>query len=240
MIYLCPLLYFYKSRLKSINNSIWWFFSYFIPFLLAPLVFFSSMSVQHSIQIVIEFLLLYECGYIWNDFISTRKENNPTNRLVFKNKTIANGFILIARNLFFLSVSFQSHFELNLLVTFVVVFFVFVIHNEVRGLFNIFTVCLLYLVKVLFVVVLFSTSRGLFFYSLCSCLSYVIPRTFHYALKDRFNISIPSKISSNRKMFTFTLNVISMFVSIFDSDMKLFFILLFPVFISLVDLLKER
>lgn len=144
-----PYFYFLKTRLKENKLRLSWLFVYFIPNLF---IFLSQTKYELSLYnlslMLVGFILvnyIYENGYIQNDIILTKKEENPTLRLpenlliyfrlnirkVFLYRIVISSLLL----LFILLVGGEVLFFKYLAISFSIQI-LYIIYNSIRSLGN--------------------------------------------------------------------------------------------------------
>lgn len=245
MIFL-PLWYFYISRLKKVTVFIWWLLGYFLPFFIIPLLSEKGIS-SITLFIVLSYLICYEFGYVWNDFITTRKELNPTIRIssntyakIKNNIKIFLGLkLLIVGCVLIISMKVEG-----LLLGLFVLIFVYVIHNEIRNRINIFTLLLLYIVKCYFILIFIEPKREqYFFYISFSLFCYILPKLFDYIAKSRFKFDsvIVLRSSINLQVIQFFLAIVFLIINLISANLNWITLsILSFAMITFVDVIKLK
>lgn len=83
--YLIPLWYFHHTRLSSVFQKISWIGVYWVPTLLIPFFIFKQNLISVLI-IILGINYVYENGYIQNDIYTVTSDNNPTERILAKER----------------------------------------------------------------------------------------------------------------------------------------------------------
>lgn len=183
--YLVPFSYGWTTRAKTAEDKLSFFMIWVLPLWFAcnspiSLRFVAAIAAQYS---------LYEVGYIFNDFITIKKENSPNFRLSESDRErvqkrlpaiVASRLVVVAALLIILD---NSAFcaALAFLMT------AFSLHNAVRSRWNILTYFLLCMGKysalpALFVPVRLGSACLAFF------AAFVLPRTLEHAAKPKYGI----------------------------------------------------
>lgn len=187
-----PLGYFYISRIKKIQRLLWWLSTYFFPIIIFS-SFLESINIVYNVCSFILFNMFYEFGYLYNDFITSKRESNPTLRISPElHRNLAENLHAIVIVKFFLLIISVSIF-LNLYLDSLsdvyysfMVFVIFLVHNSLRGRVNIMTFFALYFAKgnyLLFINEQYSLINILFV-----LIFFSLPKTIEYSFKNRFSL----------------------------------------------------
>ena len=150
-----PITYTFQSRIITPFERVSWvvIFPLFL-FLVAALFCQNSVQFERSdslLKLVFDFSLhfvavvsVYEVGYLYNDFVTTKKERNPTLRQGHYHAEYASHFFLHVSWRITLGVAFSAHYwwhyqSWHLALTLAAILGVFYIHNTVRNRMNILT-----------------------------------------------------------------------------------------------------
>lgn len=187
-----PLSYTFSSRIKTIGERISWVLIY--PLFLAWVIYLTNESF---ILFLLSFFITmsnYEIGYLYNDVITTKKEEKPTIR---HNAYIENNFHKIVLSRFFfcllglIFIYYHYSLEDSLTIAFLLILtqIVFYIHNTIRSKANILSYILLVSLRYS-TPIFFALNTQLFF---TIFLIFPLCRTLEHACKKKYNI-IPLQI----------------------------------------------
>ena len=83
-VFYLPFAYFLSTRIVTAKARISWMMIYFVPLLLILLCFLPDVQPEHAVQLLLATTctyVVYELGYIENDTVTIRHEQEPTLRL---------------------------------------------------------------------------------------------------------------------------------------------------------------
>ncbi len=192
--FISPYYYTFKYNRKGFEGI-----AYFLEYTILPFITFYLFSPEINI---IEILLIitiititYEQGYIYNNIISIRKENNPTLRHTalesdfgykHKNSIFCIRYVTISLLLFILSFNNYSYFKITFIGV-VIISIIFYLYNIIReGWFNRFLFFLLRFSRYYFV--LFFIGFPGFIISFLISLVSLINHLSWYSTRTKFNL----------------------------------------------------
>ena len=238
-LYCLPFFYLVKSRLKKIELIFSWIYIFYFINLLTVYVFNKEIDFINYNLLFIILIANYEIGYLFNDFVTSKKEKNPTVRIsaiesefILKNFNIIIFLKLIV--LIILIIQFLEVLTFKFIITFIFLNFFFVLHNIFRGWQNIYTFFLLHHIKNLLITIPFVDE-----FILLNFLIFInssLNRFLENLSLPRFNLKFfrSSIIYTNRHKFRFLYFSFVIFILI----IILFFIdklsLIFPTIFILV------
>lgn len=212
-----PYGYFLKTRLPGLFQKISWLFVYFVPLGYLFFQFADVSSVSDYFMLIVGFLLInyvYENGYIENDIITIKKEEDPTLRLPAGDvevleKRLTGIFIIrflvilvLLAVYFFLapgSLTFQR--PLDLLILLVVLQVLYLIYNRIRNILNLLLILPLSFIRFFGFIIPFVSERYLFSFVVMASLLYPLPKLLEFTRKDRFRLKILSRLVGNIDAF---------------------------------------
>ena len=210
-----PIVYTLKSRMISNAEKVSWFLIY--PLFL---MFFGAFNDLPFLPFLVSFLSLvsvYEIGYLYNDFVTVKKEVEPTirvpgERFEFENHlrkhVLIRLFISVVLALFFQLVTGSFILILLLLVLLVT----FYCHNRIRSRWNVLTYFLLSSEKYLFPLFPFLSLEE----SIVILLSFPICRTIEHSTKRKYGFICMRKLVGDVdlfRVFYYSLVMLVLFVS---------------------------
>lgn len=213
-----PFLYLFKTRLPTKTQRIAWVFTYIMPFLFVTFAYKNYLSLYVSqpnkgyfVAIFICYLCLncvYELGYMYNDFVTTRMEVNPTVRgehedyVYFDANSLAiNAFrILLTIMLLFFSYDFCKEVTISTLISSIFILITYLVHNSNRNRLNIITYNFLVTFRYWgpFIFSNFWGINGLILWILYPLLS-----TLEFSSKSRFGFILLEKIFTYNHLVRF-------------------------------------
>lgn len=206
-----PFKYSFATRIKKASTKVSFFITFFLPvFVLSYCSAISQVDFNHQVDFFMAFLLLffalflvYEIGYIYNDFHTTRFEKNPTIRLSLeeikyfeKSYPIHVAIRLILALLFvFLA---NTYYEINVpsfLLLLSLLNLSYSLHNYYRGDENLLTIFLLLVFKYLSVPLAFVFEFNLNIFVNLFGFIFLFPlvRTIIFSTHDKISYDIMSK-----------------------------------------------
>lgn len=224
MIYYLPFSYFWKSRAKTIFHR----FSFFILILIPIFIFWSMMNsnIESSNIALIGFIgmfSVYEIGYLYNDFYTTKFEEHPSYWLVKKDRDFVdkNFEMIIAARVFVTTLCIlclKCIFNVNVLyysLALVLLYIVYSFHNTIRNRWNILTDFCLQVLKYCSVLLLFGNIYVALKYSVAMIFAVPLIRSMEFTNKKRLNINIFNRIDVNllRVLYHMTVFIISILLS---------------------------
>ena len=245
MYFFLPFNYLIISRLRTKHSKTSWMLVYVIP---QFLLFGSSegFSIDSFIQFVLLFLsfyTLYECGYLFNDLITTKNEHSPNYRLPFneieKLREDFRSIILIKCIVAtFLLVAYWSFFSNELILHLLVwstCFLCFYLHNLIRSNWNILTYSFLCYFKFIAVLELENIEYSIVF------LLFPLIRSIEHSMKNKYSIQYPNILKNldfNRVIYYLFITII---LYLFTNSVFLFIaIYYFFVRFSIYIVLKSK
>lgn len=206
-----PVFYTFKSRILTKSERISWFIIF--PLYLFTFQYFSYDETLGFLLSFLGILSIYEVGYLYNDFITIRKEVNPTIRAGGFESTFFLHFKyhVLFRLFFGFSLSFYLH-SYHLFIYQVALLVTYYLHNTIRNRFNIITY--LFLVSERYLGVL--SPLGL---SLLDCLivtaSFPICRTIEHSCKKKYQFSSVQKFVGDVDLFRIKYYTVFLSASLF-------------------------
>lgn len=143
-----PGFYTYNIRLKSIRSLlIYFYFNLIVPLIILTIVFTYDLALDTINKVLIHWALVhlvYECGYILNDYTAVDSKSNWRNLPNLTYKQLA---LILASKI--TVITLFSLFELNLIWFFlaIAIIFLYILHNSLSKPKRIITFILLRLVK---------------------------------------------------------------------------------------------
>jgi hypothetical protein len=216
--YYIPLIYTYVTRCNNIFR--------FISFLVYEcLLSFFIATVNHTIDFwlivnyAVTFIVMYsayEIGYLFNDIVTIKFEQNPTIRIVKKyiniipkhlENLLTIRLLIIVAGCYWLC---QFTFNINVLViTLLLLMLVYSAHNYYRNRVNIATMFLLVLLKNFFLAIPFIAVEKFIEIVFVITITIAAVRTYEFAAKSRFNLNIKIKnIDSFRIQYYTVLSIV--------------------------------
>ena len=198
LTYYCPLFYTLKTRYNTIFHRISFFIMTVLPSLMV-VIFNDGITFNTILDYFLGFIAMqavYECGYLFNDLITTKFEDNPTNR-------IDNAYVTVLlkhlQNLITLRLVvavgavyclWLQHVTVSFIIVLLVMLLVdYALHNFYRNRFNIVTMCIMVSLKY-FIPCIFLVNRSDFVqWMVILFLSVPLIRTIEYAGKKRYKLS---------------------------------------------------
>ena len=215
--FLIPGFYLFYSRLKRKSEI--------LSFLLVyPAIIFLLITIQADFDLIhfsflfiitlIAWLSFYEIGYLENDAITIKKEQNPTLRIeqgeikIIQSKFVALQVtrFIYGTGLLFL-IFFLSEF-VNIKIN--IYFFIFMVilarlafyfHNTLRSRWNIFTYLTLSITKYLSIPILFLSGYDLLVVSISLFLIFPLPRTIEHGVKVKYGFKGLKKVVGDLDTF---------------------------------------
>ena len=215
-----PLNYLFESRLRTFHSKISWILIYVIPqFLLFTID--KDISAHTFIQFLLLFLSFfsfYECGYLVNDFISTKKESTPNVRLSVKrvealqDKVWKLVFIKCLLGLIFLGL-YSALFSLDVdkyVIIWGACLVFFALHNWIRSRWNCLTYLFLCFTKY---IAFLDFSIGDY---LVVLVIFPLLRSLEHSMKDKYLINYPEYLKNldlNRVVYYSVLSLILLYIA---------------------------
>jgi len=225
-----PFYYLYVSRLKTKLEQISWIIIFIIPQLLVThqyqtlssvifiLLFFTSQVVFNS---------LYEIGYIENDVKTSKIEKKPTIRLNNNMNSFVEDHYLSLVNtryfvvLFLLTFLLIAKQKMNIdlyimqfVILLVVTRLVFLIHNKIRNLGNLFSFSILAITKYIFPVILFVPVNQLIFPVVLLFFLFPLIRIIEHSTHKRYGFNQYAKLIGNHDIFRIYYYLILLILSV--------------------------
>lgn len=192
-----PFLYTLRTRYNTTINRI----SFFI-ITVFPSLFFVVILKGFCLSILVDYFVMllgmhsvYECGYLFNDLVTVRYENNPTMRFT---KEKADGLLKHLQNMLTLRLTValfatwyivERYYVGSIVVPLMTVLLVvYTLHNFYRNRINIITMCFMVTLKYLIPCVPFVEESALTEIFIFLFVSIPLLRTIEYAAKDRYGL----------------------------------------------------
>lgn len=137
-----PFLYTFHTRLLSSTSKIAWVTTYLLPVFIV--FFLLDLDFLFYLVLIFCIYLVYEVGYIVNDFEVTKNEKNPTMRVsdgeinYYENnkiKVFLFRLIILIIVCFFVYLKYLFYFN-SLLLTLLAILLIYCIYNSIRNNFN--------------------------------------------------------------------------------------------------------
>lgn len=220
--YYIPLIYTYKTRYNSILR-----FLSFLFFTCLPSFYIVIINNEINTQLIISYIVtfivmysLYECGYLFNDIVTINFEKNPTLRIEQKYIKISSkhleNMLTVRLAIVVLGCFWLYQFTINIkefCITLLLLFITYSLHNFYRDRTNIVTMFLLVFFKNFLLVIPFITINKFLEAGIVIIITIAALRTYEFAAKDRFNLSISIK---NIDLFRIKYYIMAtMFIGIF-------------------------
>lgn len=196
-----PFAYFSKTRVNSVSKKVAWVFTYFIPLFLLSF-FYDIYSSLNSVVVLVSSIFIinyaYEDGYIYNDFITSKKEKKPTIRLpVDRILEISNLFltfiiIRVAITLiffFFLYLSSDIYDFILFIFIYIILQLTYFVYNNNRGIINLYLIIPLSFIRFYGPLMIFIPDHTMFLSIICLSFLYPISKFIEFSARKRFNIS---------------------------------------------------
>lgn len=239
-----PPVYTLKSRILTKSERISWLVIF--PLFLTFVTLMMNGSLVDLLLHFFAVMSFYEVGYLFNDFITTQKEENPTLRAGGYESSFYKNFKfhIVIRLLFGLGISgaYLLQDSYGLLLVQVAILITYYFHNTLRSRWNIvsyfFLVTERYLGVVLFIEPTVSLIAVLFCFPIC--------RTLEYACKSKYKVFWLKNIISDIDLFRVKYYLLMLSVSflLFFSDLipitYVYLVLYFAVFRVLAYLARNR
>lgn len=240
LAYYCPLLYTLKTRYNTIFHRISFFILTVLPSLLVVILTsgFDANTILNYFLAFIAMQAVYECGYLFNDLITTKFEDNPTNRI---DNVLATTLLKHLQNLITLRLVVASgavyclwlqHSSVTLVITLLIILLIdYALHNFYRNRFNIVTMCIMVSLKYFIPCVLLATRSDYIQWMVILFLSIPLIRTIEYAGKERYELDIfqIKNLETFRVVYYMSLNIIA-FIIYYKSTIEVQYIAL-PLFL---------
>lgn len=202
-IFIAPYLYFFKTRLKGMVQKLSWLLIYFVPSLVLYGYFSPEIDVVTLILWAISITMInyvYENGYIQNDILTIRKENNPTLRLSKEETEHAyNNFskivslrlcVFAGLAVLFYAVSLSFSTSLALLGYCLLLQVLYVIYNNVRNIWNLILLLPInYLRFYGFILPLVPTNE-IFLFLVMTAFLYPVSKVIEFTKRERFGLTV--------------------------------------------------
>ncbi len=236
-IFKLPFCYSFRTRINTLESKISFIVTFLIPSYILS-YWFGSQVESFNLIFALLFLalfIMYEIGYIWNDFHTVLFELKPTMRLSNDQYLsmarsypihIALRFLLICFLLYFL----QYLTEVNVLLFLILILllnFSYSLHNFFRGKQNIVTIFLLMFFKYLSVPFVFVSNVNEFYQLLCFIFLVPLVRTFLFTTHSRFDFNFLHKkdVTKFRALYYLSSSLILSVLFYFNSEFKYLFII---------------
>lgn len=239
-----PPVYTLKSRILTKSERISWLIIF--PIFLTFVTLVMNGSIIDLLLHFFAVMSFYEIGYLFNDFITTQKEENPTLRAGGYESSFYKNFKfhVVIRLLFGLIISggyfLQDNYGLFLIQIAILITYYF--HNTLRSRWNIFSYFFLvterYLGVVFFIEPTISLLTVLFCFPVC--------RTLEHACKKKYGLIWLKNIINDTDLFRvkyyLVLLLVSFFLFIFDLSpiVYVYLVLYFFVFRTLAYLARNK
>lgn len=221
-VYMIPFAYGWKTRAQTALDKL----SFFILWIL-PVWFVCGMplSLRFIVGAIAEYAL-YEIGYIFNDFFTTKRERKPNHRLPeSQRKEIEKQLIpMIAVRVTVVVLSLLYLRSQYFTAALAYVGVAFALHNTVRCNWNILTYFLLCLGKYMALPALFVPDR-LSEACLALLLTFVIPRTIEHAAKPKYYVPFLKRFPRHQFRAVYGL-VVAFFAAVYAPSSLLFYVAL--------------
>lgn len=199
LAYYCPLFYTLKTRYNTIFHRISFFIMTVLPSLIV-IILNEGIAFNTLLNYFLAFIAMqavYECGYLFNDVITTKFEDNPTNRI---DNAFATVLLKHLQNLITLRLVvavgavyclWLQHVTVSFTIALLVMLLIdYTLHNFYRNRFNIITMCIMVSLKY-FIPCVFLVNRSDFVqWMVILFLSVPLIRTIEYAGKKRYKLDI--------------------------------------------------
>jgi hypothetical protein len=212
-----PYAYFLKTRLPGLFQKISWLFVYFIPL---GYLFFQFADVSSNADyfiLIIGFLLVnyvYENGYIENDIITIKKEENPTLRLSATDVEVLGNklrvifvirflviLVLLATYFFCTPRSLTIQRPTDLLFLQVVLQALYLIYNRIRNILNLLLILPLSFIRFFGFIIPFVPEHNILFFVVVTSVLYPLPKLLEFTRKERFKLMFLSRLVGNIDAF---------------------------------------
>ena len=199
LAYYCPLFYTLRTRYNTIFHRISFFIMTVLPSLMV-VILNDGIAFNTLLNYFLAFIAmqaLYECGYLFNDLITTKFEDNPTNRIEAPLATvllkhlqnlITVRLVVAVGAVYYL---WLQHVTVSFTIALLVMLLVdYALHNFYRNRFNIVTMCIMVSLKY-FIPCVFLVNRSDYAqWMVILFLSVPLIRTIEYAGKKRYRLEI--------------------------------------------------
>lgn len=209
---LSPFAYFFTTRLQGVIHKISWICIYFIPISILYAYFNPHASLLCSLFVLFVMFciidMVYSNGYIQNDVITTKKENNPTLRLdtLLLTKMRQNfigimlGRIAIILMLFWILYVIDYAHILSFTFLMLTLQFLYIIYNSQRNIINLLLIPFLSFLR-FFAMLLPIIYNDLYTLTALFAL-YPLPKFLEFSTQKRYKTAaFTSKIISNFDIF---------------------------------------
>lgn len=239
-----PLYYSFLTRVNKFKTIVSYIYTFLlINFFLVYLV--SDMPIREAIIIfILAFIslnLVYEIGYLYNDYYTVKKEKTPTIRLCDKDNLSLNQFfpLLIAFRVLLITiiVLILSNFENINLSLFILMLsllnFSYSLHNYFRNKMNLITIFLLMIFKYLSIPSLFINYIQNIHVLIIFLLTFPLVRTILFTVHERIGIKLVKKdeIIEFRVKYFFIESILGLYLSLYLKKMIYLFYFSFYFFI---------
>lgn len=239
-----PYLYGFNTRARSKVHKVSFFMLIVLPiflnifllnnFVLDIFLFFLAFTAMY---------LVYEIGYIYNDVFTVKKEEKPTQWLTKKNVEFVNDnyLLLISSRVIYILLLMMvirhiSPYNYELfVVSLILLYFVFSLHNSFRGWINIITDGLLQILKYGSIFLLFLNGKDLLLAYIYIYIEIAFLRTLEFGIGKKYILKKLQNVNmdSFRLIYYLCMLVISAVLGIFSEEV-------YPLSIGLVYLLIYR
>ena len=248
MKFFIPLYYSFFTRINKITTLISYIYTFLlINFLLVYLVSGIENNMQfkeNTLIFILAFIslnIVYEIGYLYNDYYTIKKEKNPTLRLSNEENLFLNDFfpLLVAFRVFLITIiilllSNFRNINLNLFILMLSLLNLsYALHNYFRNKMNLVTIFLLMFFKYLSIPLLFIKSICVIYILGIFLLTFPLVRTLLFTVHERIGIKLidKKKIVEFRVKYFFIGSILGLALNIFSNKMIYLFYFSFYFFV---------
>lgn len=248
MKFFIPLYYSFFTRINKMTTLISYIYTFLlINFLLVYLVSGTERSIQFKENILIFILafislnIVYEIGYLYNDYYTVKKEKNPTLRLSNEENLFLNDFfpLLVAFRVFvviivILLLSNFQNINLNLFILMLSLLNLsYALHNYFRNRMNLVTIFLLMFFKYISIPLLFMKTICNIYILAIFLLTFPLVRTLLFTVHERVRVKLidKKKIVEFRVKYFFIESILGLILKFFSNKMIYLFYFSFYFFV---------
>lgn len=240
-----PPYYTFKSRILTKSERISWFIIF--PAFLFLVQYQYTHSFGKFIFSFIAIMCIYEVGYLFNDFVTTKKEINPTLRSGGYESPFYKDFKvhIFMRVVLGLAISLYYAVYLNeiyLAMFQSIILILYYFHNTIRNRFNVVTY--FFLVSSRYLGVIYFLDQGLIF--IIVLLVFPVCRTIEHSCKKKYGFIYLKKIVGDadifriRYYFLLSFCLLTLYLFNFIEIEYLFFSLYFLIFRSFAFIVRNK